>query len=457
MKKTKFILRGVITTLVLGVAALSLGSNNNFFRALGTDPSKVWKHYAAVPSDEVDYGTKEYWVSCGTNNHVLDVSDLPGDAVVEEGANYDASVFAADDDRWNKTLKAYNFTQNLVGTAMYNITTGNDYTWGLQKDVSMFKFKAYDANTFRWTFPRINFNHYTRVTADVTLNAFGQVRLAFEQADLATAHEFNGESHGGGTFTFIRDTSKLVATIAVGGQTYVKNITAPNVIAGQASLEMYAQGLSGDNLLTFDNFTPDTHVHNYSAWTTNNLLGGEITRTCAVCGHVEKDVSTAVDFTRGDVHGAEEHIVSDPASEQTWILSSGATTRTTTSFQFKTFETNHTFKLGLPKIKYSSFTKVVMRVDANNWDENIFFGWTQADAEAHTYHTTYGGDKENGSIVVELVEGVYQATLTLEYMTITTDVTDADVLAGTKSLAFYQTSLHDRLMTISNLQFTKVV
>ena len=96
MKKSLGIFLGIFTPfLVVFSVVFSLGNNV----VLGAKGTELWTHYKGVAPGLTKKGTKEYWISCSTNEHVF---SEPEGATIQEGETLSRAfvdALPANDDR----------------------------------------------------------------------------------------------------------------------------------------------------------------------------------------------------------------------------------------------------------------------------------------------------------------------------------------------------------------------
>ena len=110
------------------------------------------------------------------------------------------------------------------------------------------------------------------------------------------------------------------------------------------------------------------------------------------------------------------------------------------------------WRIDLPRIDFTKYPTVTMKVTAPNWHNGNNMG---PEADQLTYHTTYGGNKTEGKIVLTLTgAGVHMEFNSLEYadtLAFENTFTDNDIIHGLKSAYFYTEDLYDRYLNIGNI------
>lgn len=110
------------------------------------------------------------------------------------------------------------------------------------------------------------------------------------------------------------------------------------------------------------------------------------------------------------------------------------------------------WRIELPRIDYTRYPSVTMKVTAPNWYENNNMG---PEADQLTYHTVYGGNKTEGKITLSLRStGVHMEFNSLEYastLAFENTFTDSDIISGLKSAYFYTEDRWDRYINISDV------
>lgn len=114
------------------------------------------------------------------------------------------------------------------------------------------------------------------------------------------------------------------------------------------------------------------------------------------------------------------------------------------------------WRIELPRIDYTKYPAVNMKLTAPNWYENNNMG---PEADQLTYHTVYGGNKTEGKITLTLgPSGVHMEVNSLEYastLAFENTFTDSDIIHGLKPAYFYTEDLYDRDLVISNIVLSK--
>lgn len=110
------------------------------------------------------------------------------------------------------------------------------------------------------------------------------------------------------------------------------------------------------------------------------------------------------------------------------------------------------WRIELPRIDYTRYPTVTMKVDAPNWYEGNMMGPEEDDLP---YHTVYGGNKNKGQIQLALTgAGVFMNFVNIEYgdsIAFSNIFTDSDIMHGLKSAYFYTQDLYDRYLNISDI------
>lgn len=114
-----------------------------------------------------------------------------------------------------------------------------------------------------------------------------------------------------------------------------------------------------------------------------------------------------------------------------------------------------TFKVELPRINYTEYQHVSMKVVGPDWNANNLFGPTADDL---SYKTVYGGNKDKGKIELSYYDGkVTMDFYDIEYGTsiwFTSVFTDTNIVNGLASAYFYVQNTWDRLLNISNFNLS---
>ena len=110
------------------------------------------------------------------------------------------------------------------------------------------------------------------------------------------------------------------------------------------------------------------------------------------------------------------------------------------------------WRIDLPRIDYTKYPTVTMKVDAPNWYENNMMG---PETDQLTYHTVYGGNKDKGKINLSLTgAGLFMEFVDMEYgsaIAFTNTFTDSDIIHGLKSAYFYTEDLYERYLNITDI------
>lgn len=114
-----------------------------------------------------------------------------------------------------------------------------------------------------------------------------------------------------------------------------------------------------------------------------------------------------------------------------------------------------TFKIELPRINFTEYQHVSMKVVAPDWYVNNLFG---PDADHLSYKTVYGGNKDQGKIKLNYYDGkVTMDFYDIEYGTsiwFTSEFTDANIVNGLASAYFYVQNTWDRYLNISDFDLS---
>lgn len=115
------------------------------------------------------------------------------------------------------------------------------------------------------------------------------------------------------------------------------------------------------------------------------------------------------------------------------------------------------WRIELPRIDFTKYPTVTMKVDAPNWYEDNMMG---PEADSLTYHTVYGGNKDHGQISLKLTSaGVYMEFTEMEhgsYIAFTNTFSDINIIKGLAPAYFYTEDLYDRHLIISNITLSTV-
>ncbi len=453
MKKNLLVV-AALSTCALGVFAVTSASSSGTIFNAGS--GAVWGHYTGKASTETERGVKEYWVNCDGSGYQFEAPS--GVTPIEKGeAPTDFSGFTADDARW-ADLKEYDFStkDSLVGAgaSITQMSTGGDVSWMFGSNTlgkKEFSFKAYsdEGGYFRWTFPRVNFNYYSTVTADITSTIWNEgfkIGFSADGGDAKTPE--TGVKDGGKLILEGKGGNVVSFKLTFAGITLEKEFTDADVYNGVSSPSVYAMA-NGDALLKITNWTPNKPctTHAYGDWSDVTSLFGKKTRTCSACGYQEEVLETTYDFTK-NLYGAT--YVKDNTDDLAWKL-----TKEEKSLTYNLYSdgaTSYLFALSMPKINLISYSKVTVTVSSANWYENIGLGFTEEVAKAKTYHTTFGGKKEGGSLTFEKSDdSSYAVTLKFENVTMATTLQDADIINGNASFKVYlDGNLYDRSIVFSD-------
>ena len=150
-------------------------------------------------------------------------------------------------------------------------------------------------------------------------------------------------------------------------------------------------------------------------------------------------------------YGAVFYLITEgqEPSEQSWRTNydeNGYTCRL-----FSASEKN-LFRIDLPRIDFTVYTKVTMKVTAPNWYNGNMMG---PEPDQLTYHTVYGDNKTAGKIIFTLQnDGLHMYFNSMEYAdteAFSRVFTDSDIIHGLKPTYFYTEDLYDRDLVISNI------
>ena len=164
------------------------------------------------------------------------------------------------------TLEAYDFTRSKVGADI--LVKSEDYAdsklWCINANKSMLienkntlTYKSYQADTWKWVLPKVNFNYYSSLTANVTLKAFDDplIDLTFDETktDSLTGISalFTNGAVEDGTLSVIKDGDSLNCTLIIGGQNITYTITDEDIIKGQKSIAIYEKEISGSDIYMY--------------------------------------------------------------------------------------------------------------------------------------------------------------------------------------------------------------
>lgn len=268
-------------------ACLARSNNLNMFAS----GNSTWVHYSQRNPSYADFGIKEYWVECGGTYQMTAPQTT---SIVEGGNNPDTSEFLENDNRWNKTLLPYSFSQDdrntVVDAKAYNATSGEDQTWWGQSFACLqvlgtdsLKYKQYDMQNFIEYFPRINFYYYDEVTMDITLNIWksnsGGIKLGFDENAFNNG-TFLGTSTNTGTISFTRNGNGVDAVLTYGGSTVLnETLMDPAILSGRESIKLYVTGTTtGDFYMTITNFLASSPIHpklNLGVWNGSYHFGDD--------------------------------------------------------------------------------------------------------------------------------------------------------------------------------------
>ena len=110
------------------------------------------------------------------------------------------------------------------------------------------------------------------------------------------------------------------------------------------------------------------------------------------------------------------------------------------------------WRIDLPRINYTRYPTVTIKVDAPNWYEGNMMG---PEADQLTYHTNMGGNKDKGEIRLAMTpSGLHMDFVDMEYgssVAFENTFTDSDIINGVKSAYFYTEDLYDRYINLSNI------
>ncbi|MBQ8725713.1 MAG: hypothetical protein IJY84_01250 [Clostridia bacterium] len=256
------------------------------------------------------------------------------------------------------------------------------------------------------TLPKMNYSQYTKVTFD--WNIAGGWTFIGPNAD---NRWYNGGTALGGTVTVVVRADKLEVTMAqtldtANAGTFNLEITDADVIAGNKSLTLSYSCLVNTQQLVLSNFATSTDP-------------------------------------------VEEEPVDEP---DTFVIDSEGNqylaTETESSIEYSLSQNYGNGYVTLPKTDYSQYTKVT-------FDWNIAGGWTFIGLE--TANRWYNGGTALGGTVTVVVRAdklevtMAQTLDTANAGTFNLEITDADVIAGNKSLTLsYSCLVNTQQLVLSN-------
>ncbi len=257
------------------------------------------------------------------------------------------------------------------------------------------------------TVPKMNYSQYTKVMFDWNI-AGGWTFIGPEAAN----RWYNGGTALGGTVTVVVKADKLEVTMtqtldSANNGTFTAEITDTEIINGIKSLTLSYNCLVGTQTLVLNNFTTSTDP-------------------------------------------VEEEPVDEP---DTFVIDSEgnqyAATETENSIEYSLASGYNSGVVTLPKMNYSQYTQVT-------FDWNIAGGWTFIGPDAA--NRWYNGGTALGGSVTIINNGNGTLTLTMTQTldsanngTFTVEITDADIINGTKSLTLsYQCLVGTQTLVLSN-------
>ena len=156
------------------------------------------------------------------------------------------------------------------------------------------------------------------------------------------------------------------------------------------------------------------------------------------------------DFTISN-YGASMYSV-DAADYKNWRA-----TYTEDEIHFSLYSEGHTYlwRIELPRIDYTRYPTVTMKVTAPNWYENNNMG---PEADNLPYHTQFGGSKEGHINLALGPTGVHMDFTKMENasseVAFSNTFTDSDIIHGLKPAYFYTEDLYDRYLNLSEIDLS---
>ena len=113
-----------------------------------------------------------------------------------------------------------------------------------------------------------------------------------------------------------------------------------------------------------------------------------------------------------------------------------------------------TFKLAMPKINYSMYSKVVFTFESTQWHKNVLFGLASDDV---THNTALGDDGSgdiaslDGTLTIVNNGSSLEVTLLLGDTEVSINVTDDSILSGASSVDVYVTAYYNRNLLLNSI------
>lgn len=452
MKSKKTILCGFgLSLAAISAIALAGGTKLGYFKSISVADNGVWNHYSENQGTEVSIGNKEYWIQCGTN----EISFVEPTGTKEEKSEApDTSSYEYHDARYTDNPKEYVFDKatNLVGASVDNVTDSDDYTWGMETPNSKsLKYKSYVGKVFKNKLPLVNFNYYDEVSMDLKTTIYNDgYKIGFDADVSTTGYAPEISVKDGGHVYLYRLNSETVRMIIdhPKANTYLTHdFVGESYVTGQESVYFYTVA-GGDAYFEVSNWAPVySHVHNMEEYESETKIAA-VTNRCSACGYSEVLAAPELEFTIFR-YGASAYNITEDSDWPSQIM-----VVTSDKISYKSYSTDLVFRLTLPRIDFRDFKNVNITVSSTNWVELVGLGFTQAQAESKENHTRYGGAKENGSLSFSWEGNAVKVQFVFEYLTMSTTITDKDVIEGNKGFDLYQTTYYDRYLDFSNFQLT---
>lgn len=427
----------IVASICLGMVFAAKGN----FKAIG-QVDETWNHYAErMPGPQP--GIKEYWVGCNSNEHLF-TAPTEG-TIVDKGNAWDTSGFTENDDRYT-----YACTHKIANSAVSNASAAPDGP-AIGGGFSTLTAKDYTANESNG--------------ADVDISNYDYVTFGLNPSDYAII--FGGDSGGDDVEGVIASGKNFTM---FGGAWYYFTLERNaegkwDAYVGKwntakrasASLPMTAGQKASNNLngiiQTWNWQLPEgmklysTEVygtekdHHFGAWTQTCIDTIE-TRTCPVCGQTEERPFN-LNF-QSNLYGAT--LFNGTTDVGGWgggyQGGSKLNAYATDSLAYSYYGWG-LLNIGLPKVNFTKFGSVVFTLqnvlvssgDPNGNPAGFRIGFDSSNP------TVFASSWDNSFVTGELrfitLGGRLYASIKLGAASVQTEITDADIINGRKSLVIY--------------------
>ena len=457
-KKNKFLVTSFSVAIAAAASCLAIAlMPKTSFRTMG-QTDEVWKHYSErMPG--INPGIKEYWVSC--DSHSYQFSEPETDGTIQDVSGWDTSEFAVDDARYT-----YQCTHKIADSALAGTSADTSIT-APSHGFTSYQAKTYTADGYQGF--DVDISGYDYITFALRHNMeflclFGGASSGSDEQDVVITKpdknfvmwqdvwyyislERNAEGKWDayvGRYNFAK---RYSASIKMGDQ--AKNGTNLKDMVGVWNF----LSLSGGEKIYSTAVYGAEKGHHYSYPTDKISPNG----TCSVCGATttDRDEST-VDLTKNK-YGAKLINTNASADVSTWGNGYQGGTKLNAfaknSIAYANYGWN-SMAMYLPKIDFSKFSRVsfdlghtkilgsdgTAEADPSGNPVGFKIGFEQTTANQTQFASTWdNAEVTGGKLVITPVNGKLEVEIHSygSINSITTTVTDADIINGSESLVIY--------------------